>query len=57
MVVLNKVDATDEALIAEQKKAFADVGVELLTMSAATGEGISAVLEALWVHVQRRPSP
>jgi GTPase len=53
VVVLNKVDATDEALIAEQKKAFADVGVELLTMSAATGEGISAVLEALWVHVRR----
>lgn len=52
VVVLNKVDATDEELVAEQKKAFAAVGVELLTMSAATGDGTSAVLEALWAHVR-----
>lgn len=53
VVVLNKVDATEEDLIAEQKKAFAEAGVELLTMSAATGDGVQAVLEALWVHVRR----
>ena len=53
VVVLNKADATEPEAIAEHQKAFADAGVELLTMSAATGDGIAAVLEALWVHVRR----
>ncbi|MBA2538485.1 MAG: GTPase ObgE [Deltaproteobacteria bacterium] len=53
IVVLNKADATDAGDIAEHQKAFAAVGVELLTMSAATGDGIAAVLEALWHHVRR----
>jgi len=53
LVVLNKVDATDPDVIAAHKAAFAEVGVELLTMSAATHDGIAAVLEALWVHVRR----
>jgi GTP-binding protein len=52
IVVLNKVDSTEVEAIAEHRKAFADQGVELLTMSAATGEGIGPVLEALWRHVQ-----
>jgi GTP-binding protein len=53
VVVLNKSDATDADEVAEHRRTFAEAGVELLTMSAATGEGIPAVLEALWSHVRR----
>jgi len=53
IVVLNKVDATEPEAVAEHRKAFLDVGVELHTMSAATGEGIPDVLEALWAHARR----
>ena len=58
VVALNKTDATESDLVAETRRAFADVGVELLTMSAATGEGIGAVLERLWSHLHptKRPS-
>jgi len=52
IVVLNKSDATEPDAIAEHRRAFADLGVELLTMSAASGDGIAQVLEALWVHVR-----
>ncbi|MBS1120938.1 MAG: GTP-binding protein Obg/CgtA [Deltaproteobacteria bacterium] len=55
VVVLNKVDATDPDQVAEHRRGFAALGVELLTMSAATGEGTAAVLEALWSHLQRPP--
>jgi GTPase len=51
VVVLNKTDATESDLVAETHRAFADVGVDLLTMSAATGEGTGAVLERLWSHL------
>ncbi len=51
VVVLNKTDATEPEAIAEQRRAFADAGVNLLTMSAATGEGLSQVLEQLWSHL------
>jgi GTP-binding protein len=55
IVVLNKLDATgDEATIAEIRRAFSEQGVDLLTMSAATGEGIAPVLEKLWAHLARR---
>jgi len=53
VVVLNKGDATEPEAVAEHKRAFAALGVELLTMSAVTGDGIPAVLEALWSHVRR----
>jgi GTP-binding protein len=58
VVALNKTDATDPELVAETRRAFADAGVELLTMSAATGEGITLVLERLWAHLHpvTRPS-
>jgi GTPase len=52
VVVLNKTDATESDLVAETRRAFADVGVDLLTMSAATGEGTGAVLERLWSHLR-----
>jgi GTPase len=51
VVVLNKVDATEEDKIAAIREAFAERRVELLTMSAATGEGIAPVLERLWSHL------
>jgi len=52
VVVLNKIDAgTDSATIEEHVAAFAARGIELLTMSAATGEGVPEVLERLWPHL------
>jgi GTP-binding protein len=57
VVVLNKTDAVESELVAETRRAFADVGVDLLTMSAATGEGIDAVLERLWAHLHRPGKP
>jgi len=51
VVVLNKTDATEPEAIEEHKRAFAALGVELLTMSAATGEGTTPVLERLWSHL------
>ena len=51
IVVLNKVDATEPETIAAVQAAFAERRVELLTMSAATGEGIALVLERLWSHL------
>jgi GTP-binding protein len=51
VVVLNKTDATEPELVTEHRRAFAAAGVELLTMSAATGAGTAAVLERLWAHL------
>jgi GTP-binding protein len=52
VVVLNKIDAgTSHGSVDELRAAFAERGVELMTMSAATGEGIPEVLEALWKYV------
>jgi 50S ribosomal subunit-associated GTPase HflX len=51
VVVLNKTDAIDPKDVAEYRAEFADAGIELLSMSAATGEGIDTVLEKLWTFV------
>ena len=52
VVVLNKIDAgTEGATVEEHVAAFAARGIELLTMSAATGEGVDPVLERLWLHL------
>jgi GTP-binding protein len=53
VVVLNKIDAIDPKDVAEYRAEFAQDGVELMAMSAATGEGIDAVLEKLWTFVAR----
>jgi GTPase len=53
VVVLNKVDALTPDELAQHRQAFADEKIELLTMSAATGEGIGPVLEKLWSHLGR----
>ncbi len=54
VVVLNKLDAgTTHGSVEEHVAAFAARGIELSTMSAATGEGVQAVLERLWKHLGR----
>jgi GTP-binding protein len=63
VVALNKCDATDPEVVAGARLALAGVGVEMLTISAATGGGIEDVLERLWAHLHptsersRRPAP
>jgi GTP-binding protein len=51
LVVLNKTDATASEDIEVHRRAFADRGIELLTLSAATGAGIAPVLERLWAQL------
>jgi GTP-binding protein len=53
VVVLNKLDALTPEMVSEQRREFEAEQVELLTMSAATGEGVDRVLEALWTHLAR----
>jgi GTP-binding protein len=48
VVVLNKIDATESDDVDAYRRTFSDRGVELLTISAATGAGVAAVLERLW---------
>jgi GTPase len=48
IAVLNKCDAIDPKDIPEIQREFAEAGIELLAMSAATGAGVDAVLEAVW---------
>jgi GTPase len=56
VVVLNKLDAgTTHGSVDELTAQFAARGITLLTMSAATGDGVPAVLEALWRVVASRP--
>ncbi len=54
VVVLNKIDAIDPKDVAEYRREFEDDGIEMLSMSAATGQGIDAVLERLWAHLARK---
>jgi GTPase len=51
VVVLNKVDAIDPNDVAEYRREFAERGIELHAMSAATGEGLDKALELLWAHL------
>jgi len=53
VVVLNKIDATASDDVDVHRSAFSARGVELLTMSAATGAGVTAVLERLWAQINR----
>jgi GTP-binding protein len=56
VVVLNKLDAgTSHGTVDELVAGFAARGIELCTMSAATGQGLPEVLERLWRHL--RPAP
>jgi GTP-binding protein len=56
VVVLNKIDATASEDVDVHRRAFADRGIELLTISAATGAGVGAVLERLWSHLHPVPA-
>ncbi|HUH01495.1 MAG TPA: GTPase ObgE [Kofleriaceae bacterium] len=56
IVVLNKIDLTDaREADPELRAALAGRGIELHTMSAATGRGVTEILEELWraVHPPR----
>jgi GTP-binding protein len=54
VVVLNKTDLTETRDAVEAVKAtLADRGIELHSMSAATGEGVRELLETLWTFVAR----
>jgi len=56
VVVLNKIDAVEPERVAELVQEFRDIGVDLLTMSAATSQGVAVVLEKLWEHLARARS-
>jgi len=51
VVVLNKVDAIDPKDVEEYRREFAERGVEMHAISAATGAGTDKVLELLWSHL------
>jgi GTP-binding protein len=52
VVALNKIDAgTTHGSVEELTAAFAKRGIQLLPISAATGEGLPAVLEKLWAFL------
>ena len=56
LVVLNKLDAgTTHGSVDELTAQFAARGITLHTMSAATGEGVDAVIAKLWDLVHPRP--
>lgn len=49
LVVLNKIDLTDvKGRMAQLARPFKARGIPLLAISAATGEGLPALLEAIW---------
>jgi GTP-binding protein len=57
VVVLGKLDLPDTRdQLPALRAAFAARGLDLHGMSAATGEGVTQVLEAVWVHVARARS-
>jgi GTPase len=53
VVVLNKVDAIDPKDVAEYQREFAERGITLHPISAATGAGTDRALELLWRHLDR----
>jgi GTP-binding protein len=55
IVVVNKIDLPDvRKRLAALKRPFQRRGIELHAISAATGEGIPALLEAIWQALPRR---
>jgi len=52
VVVLNKSDLTEtRALLDDWMSAFSERGIELRSMSAATGDGVREILEAAWARL------
>jgi GTPase len=57
LVVASKIDALDdEDRVARLEAKAAELGLPVLTISAVTGEGVPALLEALW-RGMARPAP
>jgi GTP-binding protein len=53
----NKIDALDDPDRLERMRAHLQrAGIPLYAVSAATGEGLPALLEAMWTAVDRKPS-
>jgi GTP-binding protein len=52
VVALNKSDALTPEDVERIRGEFAAEGIALHVMSAATGDGVQPVLEALWAHVR-----
>ncbi len=58
IVAANKIDVLDDRSRLERLKAHAQrAGVALFAVSAATGEGIAPLLEAMWQQVASHPQP
>ncbi|MDP3938635.1 MAG: hypothetical protein Q8R92_10930, partial [Deltaproteobacteria bacterium] len=55
IVVLSKIDALggEDARVAEVCSLFEGEGIEPLTISAVTGEGVDALVAEMWRHVSR----
>lgn len=58
IVAANKVDVLDDPSRLERLKAHAHrAGVPFFAVSAATGEGLAPLLEAMWLQVAPHPQP
>jgi GTP-binding protein len=57
VVVLNKCDAITAKQITEHVAAFKKKNITLLQMSAATGDGVPAILEAIWKLIGNPEDP
>jgi GTP-binding protein len=58
VVALSKLDVTEtKDAYPEWKARFAARGIELRAVSAATGEGVRELLEALWPLARRETDP
>jgi GTP-binding protein len=54
LVVANKIDALDEPeRLARLSRSMAERGILLFPVSAVTGEGLSALVEALWKMIKQ----
>ncbi len=57
LAVANKMDALDDpARLARLQRHLASRSVPLYTISAVTGDGLPALLDAMWTAVQQRPA-
>jgi GTP-binding protein len=58
LVAANKIDALDDPSRLERLRAHAQgLGLEVHAVSAASGEGLPALMEAVWRQVARSPVP
>jgi GTP-binding protein len=54
LAAANKIDALDDpGRLARLKAHLADRGIPLFPISAVTGEGVEALLEAIWTRVAK----